>query len=330
MPYVDPSVIDQVKQVDLFTYLRDNEPDELVKISRNTYCTQTHDSLKISNGRWYWWSRGIGGKSALDYLIKVREMSFMDAVQLLIGRNTVVLPPPMRAEPAPLPPKPFKMPVRSRSTDAARTYLTSRGIDPEIVDECIGRGIVYETRHGNYKNTVFLGLDSHGIPRYAMVRARFGDAKWEIEGSEKRHSFRLNAKIKIGRVHIFESAIDVLSYATHLNRLGLDWRKENLLSIAGVPPVCKDSNTDSIPQAIIQYLADNPHTTTMCLRLDNDKPGLNAADRIATSLYGRYEMHILPPKTGKDWNDFIQAADGPNRHSTNSHPKKNTPQRERA
>ena len=44
------------------------------------YCTAEHDSLKISNGKWYWWSRGFGGYSALDYLIKVKEYDFVEAV----------------------------------------------------------------------------------------------------------------------------------------------------------------------------------------------------------------------------------------------------------
>ena len=54
--------------MDLLTYLKNYEPYELVHFSGNTYTTRTHDSLKISNGKWMWWSRGIGGRSALDYL----------------------------------------------------------------------------------------------------------------------------------------------------------------------------------------------------------------------------------------------------------------------
>ena len=39
------------------------------------YCTAEHDSLKISNGKWYWWSRGFGGYSALDLsLIHILQM----------------------------------------------------------------------------------------------------------------------------------------------------------------------------------------------------------------------------------------------------------------
>ena len=83
MPYIAPEVITEAKRMDLLTYLREYEPGELVKFSSNTYTTRTHDSLKISNGKWMWWSRGIGGKSALDYLIKVRGMDFVQAFRPL-------------------------------------------------------------------------------------------------------------------------------------------------------------------------------------------------------------------------------------------------------
>ena len=86
MSYVSPEAIRQAKQMDLLTYLRSYEPGELVKLSGDNYCTRTHDSLKISNGKWHWFSRGIGGKTALDYLIKVRDYSFSDAVETITGR----------------------------------------------------------------------------------------------------------------------------------------------------------------------------------------------------------------------------------------------------
>jgi hypothetical protein len=75
-PYVqlDPAVIEQARQMDLLTYLQHYGPSNLKRVGGNAYCTTEHDSLKISNGKWYWWSRGFGGVSALDYLIKVRSI----------------------------------------------------------------------------------------------------------------------------------------------------------------------------------------------------------------------------------------------------------------
>ena len=92
MPYISPEVVQQVKKMDLLTYLRNYEPYELVHFSGNTYTTKTHDSLKISNGKWMWWSRGIGGKSALDYLIKVRGYTFLNAVEIIAGQAAIRSP----------------------------------------------------------------------------------------------------------------------------------------------------------------------------------------------------------------------------------------------
>lgn len=89
MPYIAPDIVLEAKKMDLLTYLKNYEPDELVKISSSTYSTRTHDSLKISNGKWMWWSRGIGGRSALDYLIKVNGYSFLDAVETITGKSAV-------------------------------------------------------------------------------------------------------------------------------------------------------------------------------------------------------------------------------------------------
>lgn len=92
MPYIAPEVITEAKRMDLLTYLRTYEPGELVRYSGNTYCTREHDSLKISNGKWMWWSRGIGGKSALDYLIKVKGLDFVEAVETIMGQCAVSTP----------------------------------------------------------------------------------------------------------------------------------------------------------------------------------------------------------------------------------------------
>ena len=55
--------------MDLLTYLKNYEPYELVHFSGNTYTTKTHDSLKISNGKWMWWK---GRKHFLDIITEYR------------------------------------------------------------------------------------------------------------------------------------------------------------------------------------------------------------------------------------------------------------------
>ena len=61
MPYYIQEEIERAREMDLFTYLQRYDPGELVHVHGKEYCTRTHDSLKISNGKWMWWSRGFGG-----------------------------------------------------------------------------------------------------------------------------------------------------------------------------------------------------------------------------------------------------------------------------
>ena len=90
----DPAVIEQARQIDQLSYLQRYEPSNLKRVAGNVYCTTEHDSLKISNGKWYWWSRGFGGYSALDYLIKVKEYDFVEAVEILTGQTMADWKPP--------------------------------------------------------------------------------------------------------------------------------------------------------------------------------------------------------------------------------------------
>ena len=55
MPYIEPQAVIEARKMDLLTYLKNYDPQELVKISGDTYATKSHDSLKISNGKWMWW-----------------------------------------------------------------------------------------------------------------------------------------------------------------------------------------------------------------------------------------------------------------------------------
>lgn len=82
-PYVTKEEIEQARQLDLLSYLQRYRPDELVKVTRGVYSLRSHDSLKISNGKWYRWSKGVGGVSALDYLINVEGIPFVEAVRHL-------------------------------------------------------------------------------------------------------------------------------------------------------------------------------------------------------------------------------------------------------
>ena len=55
MPYATKAQIERARQPDLLTFLRQYKPDELIPTGPGTYKLRSHDSLKISNGKWCWW-----------------------------------------------------------------------------------------------------------------------------------------------------------------------------------------------------------------------------------------------------------------------------------
>lgn len=64
-------------------------PNELVSEGNGLYCTKTHDSLKMSNGFWNWFSHGVGGKNAIDFIMEDEQTSFIDAVKILMQRTGI-------------------------------------------------------------------------------------------------------------------------------------------------------------------------------------------------------------------------------------------------
>jgi hypothetical protein len=309
MPYIDPEVILEAKQMDLLTYLQAYEPHELVHFSGSTYCTRSHDSLKISNGKWFWWSRGIGGKSALDYLIKVRELSFTDAVEQIMGRAAST--PPVFVPRQKQEPKALLLPAPYPYTDEVERYLLRRGIDRRLIHACIADGRIYgshnESEPGGkiYINAVFVGFDAQGQRKYAALRGINGDFKGEATGSDKHYSFAIPALEPSDAVHLFESAVDLLSFATLMKMSGKDYTTENLLSLAGVYQPQKNISKSKVPAALTRFLEDNLQVQNVLLHLDNDYAGRMATKAIMTVLPKKYEAADRPPPACKDINAYL-------------------------
>jgi len=304
MPYVAPEQIKRAKQMDLLTYLQHYEPQELVHFSGNVYTTRSHDSLKISNGRWCWWSRGIGGRSALDYLIKVRGMKLPEAVMRIDGQTAVVSSVPSKAR-EPVDPRRLLLPDKNKSNDRVVAYLKGRGIHGTLIDYCLQTGRLYESRHRH--NAVFVGFDLQGVPRYGALRGTSGSRfMGDVSGSDKRLSFSIPTRDISTKLHLFESAIDLLSYGTLELLSGRDWRRENCLSLAGIYRPKKNIEESTPPAALMQYLKDYPQISEIALHLDNDAPVRLAAETIKTILSPTYTVLDEPPKRGKDYNDYLR------------------------
>lgn len=306
MPYFTTEQIAKAREMDLLTYLKNYNPDELQYDSRDTFCTRTHDSLKINNGLWYWFSRGFGGKSALDYLIKVEEFSFTEAVEHLIkqkGLEKKVFNPQKIITKEERIAK-FRLPKNAPNSDRAISYLRSRGISKNIIEECINKRCIYQDYENN--NVVFIGYDENNIPRYAGMRGTTPKKfMQEVYGSDKNYSFKLKSETENNTVHLFECPIDLLSYATLKELKNEPWYEENLLSLAGIYKPAKKIEESKVPSTLSNYLEKNPNTNTIFVHFDNDIAGRLATKVIQNRLSDSYKIIDEPPENGKDFNDCL-------------------------
>ena len=300
MPPISDEQIRRAREVDILAYLRAYEPQSLRKSrgNRDEYYLAEHDSLKISNGKFHWFSQGVGGYSALDYLVKVRGMGFIDAVRRLTGDGIAYVAHPLPSLPKQAKPlKPFALPPANINNDRVYAYLRGRGIDGDTIKRCIDGGILYENTRGN---CVFVGYDG-GKPRFAFERGTKGDYKRDISASDKRFSFALPPKNPDSHnLMACESPIDCLSHAC-IHRLDGDKWDGYRLSLAGVGSA-----------ALTSFLERNPQIGSVRLCLDADNAGRDATERIIRELlndnrFSRLKITVSPPPIGKDYNDTLQA-----------------------
>lgn len=309
MPGVSEDQVARARELDLLSYLQVYEPSELKPDGPGRYTTVTHGSLVISNGKWRWNRGQIGGVSALDYLIKVRGMGFVAAVNHLTGERATsahIYQEASKAQPPP-PKRPFHPPKPYRYATGAVSYLQNRGISPEGIRRCIQLGILYESRYYNpqseYHNApvcVFAGKDESGTVRFAAMRGITLDFKRDKAGSDKRFNFHIPAEDPNSRhLTVFEAPIDAMSHASLQQRNGWAWDGHRL-SLGGTSDV-----------ALIAFLERNPQISRIILHLDNDVAGITAARKIkarlaADSRFSRICVSVNPPHRGaKDYNDLL-------------------------
>ena len=328
MSGVSAEQINQAKEVDLLTYLQLNEPYELVKhkYGSDEFRTATHSSLVISKGLWFWNKGQVGGKSAIDYLMKVRGMDFVNAVETVLGaRGITNYSEPIKGHHSPTSyPKDssssllvetpalsqrkweFYPPRPQLYSNKAVAYLQERGISSDVINMAMQAGVLYESRYYNpnsqYHNAaicVFAGKDASDRTVFAAMRGIDTDFKRDKAGSNKRYGFSLPAKnLNSRQLFCFESPIDALSHTTLQVRNGWGFDSHRL-SLGGTSDV-----------ALISFLERNSQITRVILHLDNDAAGLTAASKIKTQLeadsrFKHIRISVNPPRGAKDYNELL-------------------------
>jgi len=312
MSYIPKETIEKVKSIGLLTYLRKENPYDLVAHGNGEYSLRSHSSLKISrNGLWHWFSRGsVGGRSALDYLIKVEGFSFLDAVRKLSdsATNTGATEPTEKEK------RTLVLPPKHENDIKVFQYLTrDRGIDHEIVREFIEVGAIYESKYTGqisgkvFTNAVFVGRDEKGAIRQASIRGIGSGFKGEAAGSDKRYSFSVSPG-KSDTAHIYESAIDILSYLSILKEYRKPVYRDHHMSLSGIYMPGHDADGQRVPIALERFLNTYPEIQKVVLHLDNDPAGrLSSAAIIKALAKAGIDAASSPPVIdGYDVNDYLR------------------------
>ena len=299
--YVPKELVKKAKEVDLLTYFMNYNPSELVKKGVGTYCLKTHDSVIISNGLWHRFSTNEGGKTALDYLMKVEKMTLQEAVQSILNREIIEYKVPKEELKEN---RKLVIPIKASNNNRAIEYLKNRGIDEEIIQECINNNMIYQEDKTN--NIVFIGFDNDGNIKYAGCRST-GNKRImrDAKGSSKEFSFRLLSDTNKESVHLFESSIDLLSYATLLKIKGYDWHNQNLIALAGVYQPANKIEQSKVPLTVLSFLQNNPSINQIVIHFDNDRAGRDATKAFIFALDNKYDIYNIPAPYGKDINDYL-------------------------
>jgi hypothetical protein len=299
----------RANSVDLVDFLQ-RQGEQLLRSGRE-WRWKRFDSVTVRGSQWFRHSRKEGGH-AIDFVQQFYDMSFPEAVTLLLGGESGVEWNQI-SKSAPPPRKAFALPEVNPDMRRVFAYLIKqRFIDREVLSHFAHEKLIYEDKE--YHNVVFVGLDENGVPRHAHKRGTYtqGDPyKGNVEGSDPKYSFH-----RIGKsdtLYVFEAPVDMLSFITlHLK----DWKDHSYVTLDGVSE-----------HAMLQQLTLNPHLKNVVLCMDHDEAGIEATGRLKDILaeQGCYdpaymEIPVLQSQY-KDWNEDLKAKHGITPIPASEHPK---------
>lgn len=176
MPGVTEQEIAQAKQMNLYQYMQLCEPDNFKPEGPGQFRHKGHSSLTFAeDGSWTYFKTKATGRTALNYLIAVEGVSFVEAVQEINRIQGGVRPSfqPVKTPPPPAEKKPakeFRLPRPDKNNYAATAYLRKRCIHPNVLTVCKQKRILYQTSFKDHPNCVFVGRDGNGEPKGGSLR----------------------------------------------------------------------------------------------------------------------------------------------------------------
>ncbi len=286
--------INKAKNVDLLDYVR-QRGYSLIQSAANEYRLKEHDSLVISNNKWIWFSKDIGGDT-LDFVTKFEGKGFKEAMEILTGEKSQNKVKEYKNRPQnQVIRKISELPEKANNYKRLFAYLSkTRKIDPSIIQDMINDGKLYQEKEHN--NCVFVGKNKEGEIKYCLKigTTTFKKFKGEIKGSDKSYNVELCSSPNSTKVYIYESIIDAMSHATMIKIQGGNYKEHNRISLGGVADV-----------KLEQFLKDNPHINVIVSCLDNDEAGMDATEKIKDKYIKKgYQIKRILP-LNKDFNDDL-------------------------
>ena len=266
------------------------------------HTTVEMDSLRIKDRRkWFRYSQNTGG-DAITFLQQFCGKSFSEAVEYLLAFHGRARDSPAKAASSVKRDevqKPFALPPRNTDDRRVFAYLHKRGIAPQVIRQFLNSGLLYED--AVHHNCVFVGRDESGQAKYAGLRGTYDldspGFKGDATGSDKNTGFSLPHDPRSDLVLVFEAPIDLMSYLT------LHRDTTNALALCGL-----------YDGALQTYLQAHPEIRRIALCLDADGPGREAAGRFQDKYAAMgYAVTVEEPRSGKDWNEYLQKRKIPER-----------------
>lgn len=280
MPGVTEQEIAQAKQMNLYQYMQLCEPDNFKPEGPGQFRHKGHSSLTFAeDGSWTYFKTKATGRTALNYLIAVEGVSFVEAVREINRiqggvrpsfQSVKTPPPPVEKKPA----KEFRLPRPDKNNYAATAYLRKRCIHPNVLTVCKQKKILYQTSFKDHPNCVFVGRDGDGEAKGGSLRGCSQiQFRRDIPGSKKIYPFYIEAAANADTVEVYEAPIDAMSGASLkiMQHTG-NWRGVHYLALGGTDYAALDA-----------FLTYYPN-------IDND----NVAIRVEVGMYCKDGQHLRP------------------------------------
>jgi len=291
---IDFKTVEQARSIDVINFFEQHNSFTF-NHQGGTYRCRQHPSLAVKNDRlsWYWHSKNIGGFGVLDYLIKIENLHFREAVQKISGTNINIAPKIKNDQGV----KSLFLPEKA-DTAYRRLYAylcITRGIDNNIITTLIQEKKIYEDKRGDI---VFIGYDENNTAKFACLRGTYTGIKFRMDcaGSDKRYSFNM-AYSASEKLYIFEAPIDALAHAALENIIAGNkdaWLNDNRISLGGTSCIALD-----------KYLELNPAAKELVLCLDNDSAGREAAVNMARKYSDKNYYTRIELSKYKDYSDDL-------------------------